>query len=65
MFIKLCILYIHPVHEDEWVSGSIVREGAWEMEQANQLSNLLSEYPQAILVDIGANIARCRKTSYL
>lgn len=54
-------MYVHPVREDKYVSGSIIKKGAWEINQANKLSNLLKEYPKAILVDIGANITQCRK----
>merc|ERR1711893_394877 len=43
-------MYVHPASEDSVVSGWIRKKGAWEMNQANKLSNLLKEYPKAILV---------------
>ena len=49
-------MFIHPIEEDIWVSGSIKNQGVWEYSQANQLESLLSEYPNSVLVDIGANI---------
>merc|ERR1712023_231926 len=49
-------MYIHPVHSDIHVSGSIKNNGVWEVDQINLFTKYLNDYPDALFVDVGLNI---------
>ena len=51
--VQICI---KPISTDIHVSGSIKREGAWELETVNNVIKAMQKFPEATFLDIGANL---------
>ena len=51
--LKICL---YPSHDDQYVSGSIRTQGAWEPGITAAIESALRKFPQATFLDIGANI---------
>lgn len=49
-------LCIHDVQKDIHVSGSILRDGVWESSQIQQFTTYLSQHPDWLVLDVGAQI---------
>ena len=43
---------------DEYVSGGILRSGVWEKEIVTAVMETVDKYPEAVFLDIGANIGQ-------
>ncbi|XP_071163099.1 uncharacterized protein [Mytilus edulis] len=49
-------IFVYTTEEDKWVSGSIIAHGAWEGGHVGTIHNYMKKFPQAVFLDIGANI---------
>ena len=43
---------------DRWVSGGILDKGVWEGDIVTEVMRSMDNYPEAVFMDIGANIGR-------
>ena len=43
---------------DRWVSGGILETGVWERDIVTEVMRSMDNYPEAVFMDIGANIGR-------
>ena len=49
-------IYVYKSEEDVWVSGNIIRNGMWEGGWVTKIHSILSKDPEAVFIDIGANV---------
>ena len=50
---------------DEYVSGGILRSGVWEKEIVTAVMETVDKYPEAVFLDIGANIGQYLHSSFI
>ena len=51
--LKVCL---YPTEVDRWISGEIRRIGVWEKELNTAITSAMARYPNATLLDAGANL---------
>lgn len=49
-------IFVYTAREDQWVSGSIISQGSWEGDHVNTIINYMKKFPNAIFLDLGANV---------
>ena len=52
------IICVKDPKVDEYVSGGILRSGVWEKEIVTAVMETIDKYPEAVFLDIGANIGQ-------
>jgi hypothetical protein len=50
---KMCV---HSMDEDMYVSGALIRDGVWEPSILQRFVQILDQYPQAAVIDSGAQL---------
>ena len=50
---------------DQYVSGWILRSGVWEEEEVTVVMETMDKYPEAVFLDIGANIGQYLHSSFI
>ena len=55
---RICV---KPREIDIWVSGNILDRGVWEQEEVTAIMKMMDVYPEAVFLDLGANIGNYRQ----
>ena len=55
-FIVTTYLCVHKEEKDQYVSGSIIKNGVWESQILGPFTNYLNDNPDWLVLDVGAQI---------
>jgi len=55
-FIVTTYLCVHKLEKDQYVSGSIIKNGVWESQILGPFTNYLNDNPDWLVLDVGAQI---------
>ncbi|KAK3576469.1 hypothetical protein CHS0354_028519 [Potamilus streckersoni] len=50
------VICVYSIQEDVYISGSLRQSGTWDLDQTRLVQGALNRFPDAMFVDVGANI---------
>ena len=50
------VICVRPKELNDYVSGEIYNNGAWEEGEVIQVMKMMDDYPEAVFLDLGSNL---------